>query len=150
MNHYVMPCCKGDIPMCCSMKVLSVRGTLFRPILVCPLFRMSSRTDFKLGNLRIRRIWVSTNNMHRKKTLNPRNLLLISTKLTHYSPPCQVGLCYLHHSYRSLVDFDECTTEDFPKPKHLDDFHHFGTDTFNPKRRDTKKKWHLIVQFFFF
>lgn len=40
-----------DLPMCCSMKVLSVRGTLFLPILVCPLFRMSSRTDFKLGNL---------------------------------------------------------------------------------------------------
>lgn len=48
------------------------------------------------------------------KTFNPRNLLLRSTKLTHYLPPCQVGLCYLQHSYRSLVDFDKCTTEEFP------------------------------------
>lgn len=33
------------------MKELSVRGTLLLPTLVCPLFRMSSRTDFRLGNL---------------------------------------------------------------------------------------------------
>lgn len=46
--------------MCSSMKVLSVRATVFLPILVCPRFRISSRTDFKLGNL----------NMKRGKTLN--------------------------------------------------------------------------------
>lgn len=34
-----------------SMKVLSVKGTAFLPTLVCPLFRMSSRTDFKFGYL---------------------------------------------------------------------------------------------------
>lgn len=37
--------------MCSSMRALSVRGTLLLPILVWPLFRISSRTDFKLGNL---------------------------------------------------------------------------------------------------
>lgn len=44
-------CSVSDSPMCSSMKVLSVRGTLLLPILVWPLFRMSSRTDFRLGNL---------------------------------------------------------------------------------------------------
>lgn len=42
----------GASPMCSSMKVLSVRATLLFPTLACPLFRMSSRTDFRLGNLR--------------------------------------------------------------------------------------------------
>lgn len=40
-----------NVPMCCSMKVLSVRGTVLLPILACPLFRISSRTDFRFGNL---------------------------------------------------------------------------------------------------
>lgn len=42
---------RGSSPMCSSMKVLSVRATLLLPTLACPLFRMSSRTDFRLGNL---------------------------------------------------------------------------------------------------
>lgn len=57
----------------------------------------------------------------------------------YYSPPCQVGLCYLQHSNRRLVDFDEGTTEDLPEPEHLDNSHHFGTDTFNPNRRGQSK-----------
>lgn len=42
-----------DLPMCSSIMVLSVRGNFFLPILACPRFRMSSRTDFKLGKLNI-------------------------------------------------------------------------------------------------
>lgn len=42
---------RGSSPMCSSMKVLSVRATVLLPTLACPLFRMSSRTDFRLGNL---------------------------------------------------------------------------------------------------
>lgn len=40
-----------SLPKCCSISMLSVRGTLFFLILAWPRFRMSSRTDFRLGCL---------------------------------------------------------------------------------------------------
>lgn len=115
-----------DLPICCSMKVLSVRGTLFFPTLVCPLFRISSRTDFKLGNLL--GSWVVI--MCKKKTY----WIYSSTSVSSDSPPGHVGLHDLHHGHRGLVDFDKGPAEDLPQSQHLDHLHHFGTDTLYPIR----------------
>lgn len=38
-------------PRCSSITVLSVRGTVLLLIFACPRFKMSSRTDFRFGNL---------------------------------------------------------------------------------------------------
>lgn len=124
---FLLSCCERNLPMCCSMKVLSVRGTLILPTLVCPLLRMSSRTDFKLGNLFRTSVYFKICN---KQTSNFNPLMYI-----HDSPPGNVGLHDLHHGYRVFVDFHEGPTEDLPQPQHLDYFHHFGTDTFNPNNR---------------
>lgn len=53
----------------------------------------------------------------------------------HYSPPGNVGLHYLHHGHRGLVDFDKGPTEDLSQSQHVDDFHHFRTDAFDPVSR---------------
>ena len=51
------------------------------------------------------------------------------------SPPGNVGLHQPHHGHGGLVDFDEGPAEDLPQPEHVDHLHHFGTDTFDPKRK---------------
>lgn len=93
---------------------------------------------------------VSTYNMHNPPP--PPWTHHFNPRLTHHSPPGHIGLHYLHHSYRGFVDFDEGPAEDLPQPQHLDDLHHFGTDTFNPNRRGssmfTKQERWLIVGVF--
>lgn len=44
------------------------------------------------------------------------------------SPPGNVGLHYLHHGHRGLVDFDKGPTEALSQSQRVDDFHHFRTD----------------------
>lgn len=113
------------------MKALSVRGTLLFPILACPLFRMSSRTDFRFGKLMAR--LQSVNGMYQVR-FNP-NVFFTKQKIKSHSPPGHIGLHHPHHFDRGLVNFDKGPTEDLPQPQHLDHLHHFGTDTFNPKRK---------------
>lgn len=91
--------------MCCSMKVLSVRGTFLLPTLVCPRFRMSSRTDFKLGNLLKTFKFIKIQNLHQHK------FILLEHNSHVSSPPGHVGLHHFHHGHRGLVDFDEDSTE---------------------------------------
>lgn len=132
-------CCPGsgdeekeDLPMCSSMKVLSVRGTLLVPILACPRFRMSSRTDFKLGNLNIGEV-----EERRKRQARSIHIMDNSSLLkTWHSPPRHVGFHHLQHAHRGLVNFDKGAAEDLPQPQHVDDLRDLGTDTFNPGEQD--------------
>ncbi|MEQ2198653.1 hypothetical protein XENOCAPTIV_016082 [Xenoophorus captivus] len=90
---------------------------------------MSSRTDFKLGNL-----LEGFTSVH----CNPNETCYycLHCSSQNDSPPGHIGLHHLHHSYGGLVDFNKGPTEDLPQPHYLDHLHHFGADTFNPNKTE--------------
>lgn len=62
------------------------------------------------------------------------------------SPPGNVGLHQLHHGDGGLVDFDKCATENLSEPQHVDDFHHFRTDAFDPVKSPSCFNWCVLIK----
>lgn len=125
----------SDSPMCCSMRVLSVRGIFFLPFsLVCPLFRISSRTDFKLGNL----LLINCKMFKTPVFIKCTSLGFSTKEVECFSPPGHIRLHYFHPLHSGLVYFDKGAAENLSQSQHLDHLHDFGTDTFDPVYKITK------------
>lgn len=117
-----------SLPKCCSMTVLSVKGIFLLSTFPWPLFKMSSRTDFRLGNLaKIYR----RDSHHIIKHIYLRCNILCWVVFSA-SPPGNIGLDDSQHVHGDLADFNKGSTEDFTKPQHLYCSPHSGTDAFNP------------------